>query len=204
MIRRPPRSTLFPYTTLFRSRPGPAAPTHWSGTRDGGRAWTWRRGCGAPPSGIARRDGCEHVTVHARRHRHLALRRRRDRGPARVHRRRPRRGGFPDGGAAAPRGPRAPRLPGPGGGPGGPLSLRLVPDAAPGRALRRGGRRQRRSRLPARPRDPAARAAGVRLPALLPLDPGDAQPRAVLAAAHLLSRVLRHPLRIPARPLALR
>src|SRR6266850_6587994 len=23
MIRRPPRSTLFPYTTLFRSRPGP-------------------------------------------------------------------------------------------------------------------------------------------------------------------------------------
>src|SRR3712207_7752580 len=28
MIRRPPRSTLFPYTTLFRSdvRPGPATP----------------------------------------------------------------------------------------------------------------------------------------------------------------------------------
>src|SRR2546422_1191579 len=26
MIRRPPRSTLFPYTTLFRSRSGPAAP----------------------------------------------------------------------------------------------------------------------------------------------------------------------------------
>src|SRR3712207_7513491 len=25
MIRRPPRSTLFPYTTLFRSRPGPRA-----------------------------------------------------------------------------------------------------------------------------------------------------------------------------------
>src|SRR3712207_7270885 len=25
MIRRPPRSTLFPYTTLFRSAPGPAA-----------------------------------------------------------------------------------------------------------------------------------------------------------------------------------
>src|SRR2546422_10969312 len=25
MIRRPPRSTLFPYTTLFRSRPGYAA-----------------------------------------------------------------------------------------------------------------------------------------------------------------------------------
>src|SRR6266511_4662411 len=27
MIRRPPRSTLFPYTTLFRSRP--AAPRWW-------------------------------------------------------------------------------------------------------------------------------------------------------------------------------
>src|SRR5690242_21615757 len=32
MIRRPPRSTLFPYTTLFRSRPGrspTAAPRTW-------------------------------------------------------------------------------------------------------------------------------------------------------------------------------
>src|SRR5260370_30810199 len=32
MIRRPPRSTLFPYTTLFRSHPGPyrerCAPVH--------------------------------------------------------------------------------------------------------------------------------------------------------------------------------
>src|SRR2546427_2978544 len=26
MIRRPPRSTLFPYTTLFRSRPAPSSP----------------------------------------------------------------------------------------------------------------------------------------------------------------------------------
>src|SRR5439155_3499128 len=26
MIRRPPRSTLFPYTTLFRSRAGPSLP----------------------------------------------------------------------------------------------------------------------------------------------------------------------------------
>src|SRR3989454_8835014 len=26
MIRRPPRSTLFPYTTLFRSRPHPGSP----------------------------------------------------------------------------------------------------------------------------------------------------------------------------------
>src|SRR6267142_863026 len=29
MIRRPPRSTLFPYTTLFRSRCGPASPRRW-------------------------------------------------------------------------------------------------------------------------------------------------------------------------------
>src|SRR5256885_3179201 len=27
MIRRPPRSTLFPYTTLFRSTPSPRQPT---------------------------------------------------------------------------------------------------------------------------------------------------------------------------------
>src|SRR6478672_11453297 len=39
MIRRPPRSTLFPYTTLFRSRPVPC-----------------RRGRGWPPS--SRRSGC--------------------------------------------------------------------------------------------------------------------------------------------------
>ena len=31
MIRRPPRSTLFPYTTLFRSAPGPDnPPASWS------------------------------------------------------------------------------------------------------------------------------------------------------------------------------
>src|SRR5438552_14488104 len=30
MIRRPPRSTLFPYTTLFRSTPtGPSSRNHW-------------------------------------------------------------------------------------------------------------------------------------------------------------------------------
>src|SRR5256885_9161645 len=31
MIRRPPRSTLFPYTTLFRSAPGPADRNFGSG-----------------------------------------------------------------------------------------------------------------------------------------------------------------------------
>src|SRR3712207_7068733 len=36
MIRRPPRSTLFPYTTLFRSRaPGQASPVVGQGLRVG-------------------------------------------------------------------------------------------------------------------------------------------------------------------------
>src|SRR5256885_15380511 len=38
MIRRPPRSTLFPYTTLFRSLSGPAGGLigmHWVGERLG-------------------------------------------------------------------------------------------------------------------------------------------------------------------------
>src|SRR2546430_3953005 len=34
MIRRPPRSTLFPYTTLFRSRSGAAASVRRSDARD--------------------------------------------------------------------------------------------------------------------------------------------------------------------------
>src|SRR5258706_9612419 len=42
MIRRPPRSTLFPYTTLFRSRPG----RYLSGQRNGSGA-----------VGTARREG---------------------------------------------------------------------------------------------------------------------------------------------------
>src|SRR2546426_8842664 len=33
MIRRPPRSTLFPYTTLFRSKSVPAAATKWTPER---------------------------------------------------------------------------------------------------------------------------------------------------------------------------
>src|SRR2546430_3534405 len=43
MIRRPPRSTLFPYTTLFRSarparRPGPGASPAWQARTAAGRA----------------------------------------------------------------------------------------------------------------------------------------------------------------------
>src|SRR2546422_7115188 len=37
MIRRPPRSTLFPYTTLFRSLPHPAGPRRTRRMSDIGR-----------------------------------------------------------------------------------------------------------------------------------------------------------------------
>src|SRR5687767_15211711 len=43
MIRRPPRSTLFPYTTLFRSRPAGRA-RNWTGRWRGScRPWPGRR-----------------------------------------------------------------------------------------------------------------------------------------------------------------
>src|SRR2546430_5737558 len=55
MIRRPPRSTLFPYTTLFRSRdPRPRLPegvfvargeTHYSPQSDGGAMASRTRPC---------------------------------------------------------------------------------------------------------------------------------------------------------------
>src|SRR5256885_6113582 len=38
MIRRPPRSTLFPYTTLFRSRRTSSSPTGWRGGARSARA----------------------------------------------------------------------------------------------------------------------------------------------------------------------
>src|SRR5215472_12243037 len=49
MIRRPPRSTLFPYTTLFRSLPGGLAPTpardaRGTGLRGRTRAPRWAHG----------------------------------------------------------------------------------------------------------------------------------------------------------------
>src|SRR5688572_32303200 len=60
MGRRPPRSTLFPYTTLFRSRTGreltPARrdrwPPGWSGDRDSPRSSS------AVPRGSRRGDRC--------------------------------------------------------------------------------------------------------------------------------------------------
>src|SRR2546429_6631843 len=49
MIRRPPRSTLFPYTTLFRSSPGTPAPER---TARPAHRWTARRALvPAPPRG---------------------------------------------------------------------------------------------------------------------------------------------------------
>src|SRR5438874_7316376 len=48
MIRRPPRSTLFPYTTLFRSVPGPLPSRAVSAALRRGNP-----GCGPDPSAIA-------------------------------------------------------------------------------------------------------------------------------------------------------
>src|SRR2546422_6159609 len=49
MIRRPPRSTLFPYTTLFRSRSAPPRRPAGSGRRRSSGAR-----CSASPSGSRR------------------------------------------------------------------------------------------------------------------------------------------------------
>src|SRR3712207_7739990 len=54
MIRRPPRSTLFPYTTLFRSdrtqKGGSSSSSSWGGGRRGGAGF--RRGIGRGGSQI--------------------------------------------------------------------------------------------------------------------------------------------------------
>src|SRR2546422_7341334 len=50
MIRRPPRSTLFPYTTLFRSPQVPVALPHAGALRD-------RVGSGRRRDGVLRRGG---------------------------------------------------------------------------------------------------------------------------------------------------
>src|SRR3712207_8102319 len=58
MIRRPPRSTLFPYTTLFRSRRGRRSA--------GGRSWAHPHGrAGSPasrPPAAVRRRSEEHTS----------------------------------------------------------------------------------------------------------------------------------------------
>src|SRR2546422_3832009 len=58
MIRRPPRSTLFPYTTLFRSRRGRAARPaggYQALRRDDPRRIAPRDAAGGPLGGCARR-----------------------------------------------------------------------------------------------------------------------------------------------------
>src|SRR2546425_4498528 len=71
MIRRPPRSTLFPYTTLFRSRRQAAAGAGGQGLRDvddcrrpadGGRYVPGRRVGPGDPSPAARERSEEHTS----------------------------------------------------------------------------------------------------------------------------------------------
>src|SRR3712207_7157940 len=71
MIRRPPRSTLFPYTTLFRSRgglrcrDGPDAARglgHGARLRQGRSRWRSRRGLDLPPEAEGRGRSEEHTS----------------------------------------------------------------------------------------------------------------------------------------------
>src|SRR2546430_4253019 len=55
MIRRPPRSTLFPYTTLFRSQSRPARRRHRNVRRGNSRA-------GEPGPGAGRQRSEEHTS----------------------------------------------------------------------------------------------------------------------------------------------
>src|SRR6267378_5109302 len=63
MIRRPPRSTLFPYTTLFRS--GGPAGTAASGRREERRGWpcSRRRARCATPDRKSTRLNSSHVEI---------------------------------------------------------------------------------------------------------------------------------------------
>src|SRR5258705_823936 len=67
MIRRPPRSTLFPYTTLFRSAPAPAARIQHPRAR-GRRSGRRRRPVRAQP------DRSEEHTSELQSLRHLVCR----------------------------------------------------------------------------------------------------------------------------------
>src|SRR3712207_9539043 len=65
MIRRPPRSTLFPYTTLFRSHLfalHPSPPKLWAGTLsttvvDSGMLWHHAPSCSPYKGGCGATDG---------------------------------------------------------------------------------------------------------------------------------------------------
>src|SRR3712207_8200160 len=58
MIRRPPRSTLFPYTTLFRSRC--AGPRRWATSAAAPGGGAPGRAAGAPRAGLGRSE--EHTS----------------------------------------------------------------------------------------------------------------------------------------------
>src|SRR3712207_8931878 len=62
MIRRPPRSTLFPYTTLFRSFPAGGA-THPRGGSEGSSPAV-RRPSGHGPDRRPVRPGAHHRRIH--------------------------------------------------------------------------------------------------------------------------------------------
>src|SRR3712207_6847184 len=58
MIRRPPRSTLFPYTTLFRSRARPVDAAHRADRPEDGEPLSPRRPFAGPAAGTpAPHDG---------------------------------------------------------------------------------------------------------------------------------------------------
>src|SRR3712207_8099454 len=67
MIRRPPRSTLFPYTTLFRSKGVAVAYT-------AAQVIEAVRGSGGLVAEIAKRLGCDRSTVYRHAARHATVR----------------------------------------------------------------------------------------------------------------------------------
>src|SRR2546429_6400734 len=60
MIRRPPRSTLFPYTTLFRSLPRRGRPARQAPRRAWPAAARWKTG--PPPRRVAAHRSEEHTS----------------------------------------------------------------------------------------------------------------------------------------------
>src|SRR3712207_7778808 len=81
MIRRPPRSTLFPYTTLFRSPPGMRKMAINSDFLDIGRHYLLRATCGqamlehmVTVSGVAGADRSEEHTSELQSRQYLVCR----------------------------------------------------------------------------------------------------------------------------------
>src|SRR3712207_7821647 len=74
MIRRPPRSTLFPYTTLFRSRPGALRPGELDGVERRDRSHGREGGvrAGEVPEGRGHRGGHARALRHDRSEEHTS------------------------------------------------------------------------------------------------------------------------------------